>query len=164
MRAVLVPAILLSAAASPPDTFDRATGALNDGIVAESHADRSALRAAARLLADSGAEPVGGQDDVAVRWRRETRDRTVPVSRDRALGPGYRLLVLDAGAVAAFEQTFLAGQLARVAVVPAPASIVELSVTEDGSASPVCASRPARARCDWVPSYTQRFRIEVANR
>jgi hypothetical protein len=164
MRQILL-AVLASfalVAAASWDPFDAAADALAKGLRAETRADRPALRAAARALVESGAQPVAGGVDSAAQWGQQSGARTRPASRDRALGPGYRQLTLASGAATAFEATFLAGQRARVAVVPAPSSTVALRVGEAGQPA-ICEAAPARPVCDWVPGYTARFQIEVRN-
>jgi hypothetical protein len=155
-------ALLALTAATPWNAFDAAADALARGLRAEARADRPALRAAVRALEESGAAPVAGQVDAAAHWAQGSGARTGPATRDRALGPGYRQLTLSPGAATAFEATFLAGQRARVAVVPAPSSAIALRVSEVGQPA-ICDAAPARPVCDWVPGYTARFQIEVRN-
>lgn len=160
-RPICTAALLLLVAAAPMDDgFDRAVDALTAGSHAAARGDRTRLQAAAAALRSSGARPVAG-DDVASLWLRGTHGREPLPERDRALGPGYRALRLDGGDSATFEQTFLAGQRARIAVIPMQGSTFALSVS-DGSAR-ACDGSPSHPRCDWVPSYTARFTIRIAN-
>jgi len=130
--------------------------ALASGSRAHNARDRTA---AANLLAALGAVPVEGQDDLGSAWRKG-RPRA-PAYRDRILGPVYRGLILDPGAAARFEQSFYAGQTARVAVVAVDHAPVALQVFDDeGKAR--CST--ARTTCEWVPSWTARVRVEIQNK
>lgn len=160
MRAFATVLLLLTAAVPLDDTFDRTVDALAVGSQAAEIGDRTRLHSAAVALRMSGAQPVAG-DDVAALWLRRTRSHEPTPDRDRALGPGYRALALNGGDSATFEQTFLAGQRARIAVIPVRRSAFTLSVS-DGSAR-TCEGSPRLPRCDWVPSYTSRFSIRIAN-
>lgn len=155
--------VTLMGVASPPDVdaFDRALAALTAGNRAAVRGDRAHLRAAALMLLSSGARPVA-EADMATLWLERAHAQPPPATRDRALGPGYRSLRLNGGDAAAFKQTFLAGQRARVAVVPLRRSSFAMRVHEDASA-PVCSGSQRRPQCDWVPAYTTRFTIEVSN-
>ncbi len=167
MRAVasglaVVGAIALCAA-TPETSFGRVAAALAAGSVAEAVGDRGALRDAASLLVSAGAVPADGEEDLSRRWgsAQSTSPRPVPTYRDRALGPAYRALSLPAGSAAIFQQTFLAGQRARIAVIGVRRSDFLLSVTDDGDVK-ICETT-SRAACDWVPPWTTRFKLRVVN-
>ncbi len=162
LRELAAAALLLIGAAPADDAFDRTADALARGLAAEARHDRGGLRAAAVALAAGGASPVGGGEDLSRRWLHAAHARSGPATRDRALGPGYRMLALDGGGSAAFEQVFLAGQSARVAVVPRGRADFTMSVKGDGRET-VCDASPPEGRCGWVPAYTTRYRIEVRN-
>ena len=147
----LLPLLLLAAA--PPDAFTRVIEAL-------SAADTSAGReAAARVLRDASARPLEQTDDLAVRWQAPGA-APAPAWRDRALGPGYRVVAIRPGGKVSFEQLFLAGQRARVAVLARPRGAFALSVTDDDGTQQ-CGGAP---NCDWVPVWTTRYRIVLDNR
>jgi len=150
-------------AAALDTSFDRVAAALAAGATAEAVGDRNVLRDAASLLASAGAVPADGQDDLSRRWgsARTTSPQPVPAYRDRALGPAYRAISLPAGSAAVFQQTFLAGQRARIAVIGVRRSDFLLSVTDDGDAK-ICETT-SRAACDWVPPWTTRFKLRVVN-
>jgi hypothetical protein len=164
--ALLAAAVLLTAATPVADPFDRAVQALGRGDSAARSGDRRLLSRAAVALRASGAAPVAGDEDLAARWLHRGLHRAgvsgPAVERDRALGPGYRNMGLPAGTSARFNQTFLAGQRARIAVVPTGRADYAMVVTDDNEAI-VCRASPGHDRCDWVPTYTARFKIELRN-
>ena len=140
--------------ASAPDDFSRTVDALAAGVSSQGQAMRT--RAAGQALLATGARPLEG-DDLAKRWA----GNGAPRYRDRALGPGYRTVAVTAGGTAHFEQTFLAGQRAQIAIVPLNHALFALSVKDDqGSVS--CAAPPS-GRCAWVPLWTARYAIDVVN-
>jgi hypothetical protein len=106
--------------------------------------------------------------DLAARWRalaraKGVRDPAAPF-RGRALGPAYRSGKLEAGTELATEQVFLAGQKAVVALVPQPGRLLSIRVAAPDK--PICtlAAQAPRATCAWLPLFTTRVRISVANR
>ena len=163
---VLLSALLLANTA--PDAFDRVVASLVSGSIAERSGRADTMLAAATALIQNGARPLGDSPDVALRWQGRGRSAggksraAEPAYRDRALGAGYRMIALPAGATMQFDQTFLAGQRARVAIVPLTKGEFGLSVRDDQGQS-VCA-RPADAsQCDWVPNWTTRYEILLSN-
>ena len=149
-------ALLLALAVIAPeaaDAFDRVVAALSTGY-------HGHPRRAAQTLSDTGAHPLDGGNDLAQRWAHGAV--TYAPYRDRALGPGYRRIAVGAGTTAHFTQVFLAGQRARVALVPVKAATVRLQVSDDDGTAQ-CRG-PATDRCDWVPLWTTRFRIDIDNR
>ena len=163
MKASLLVLFLVRSAAAPDgDAFDHAVAALASGSEAASKGDIARLRVAVGDLRGSGATPVEGGEDVGGRWSRTASAAPTPSYRERALGPGYRSLSLRSGGVWRFEQTFLGGQRARVAIVPTRAGSFTMQVTGDDEEM-VCAASPTHRLCDWVPGYTTRFTIELRN-
>jgi len=161
--ALPVVAALVVAAGAPDDAFDRVGAALQSGQAAETVGNRGRLREAVSMLAAAGAVPADGQEDLSRRWDTAAGQSTavLPAYRDRVLGPAYRTLNIPVGGAATFQQTFLAGQRARVAVVGLNHSDFMLSVTDDGDAG-VC-ERTSRTACDWIPLWTSRFKLRVTN-
>ncbi|HMI19810.1 MAG TPA: hypothetical protein VK533_09715 [Sphingomonas sp.] len=149
------------AADQPTDAFSRTVAGLRNGSAAATAHDRARLGAAVRLLEASGAHPMDGDDDLVKSWRARVGVAPAPAYRDRALGPAYRHIVLARAATMHFEQTFLAGQRARIAVVPIRRAAARLQV-EDDDGHRVCAAA-ATGGCDWVPVWTTRFRVDVVN-
>jgi hypothetical protein len=156
------------AAAPAPDRVDAVSQALARGVAAEAAGDARTLLEAARLLESNGARPEAGEPDLASRWRaqalaRGVRDSEAPL-RGRALGPAYRRGRLDPGAALATDQVFLAGQKAMVALVPEPGRALSIRVAAPDQ--PICdlPAQPPRATCAWLPLFTSRVTIRIANR
>ncbi len=150
---------MLIAASPGDDLFEQAALALAKGVRAEVRGGRAALHQAGAVLAATGAQPIDGQPDLAQRWQGRSAP---PPMRNRTLGPAYRSISLAGGASAQFDQVFYAGQHARAALVPTSGSGFTLTVRDDQQAA-VCTASPRNSRCDWVPTYTTRFRIEIRN-
>jgi hypothetical protein len=134
----------------------RVADTLAAGNVARSPSKRAS---AARILAGLGAHPLDGGEDYAATWAGGTTPRSAPL-RERALGPGYRRVTIEPNGSARFDQTFLAGRLARVAVAPVRNVAFRLEVSGDGGQSYCSGGRS----CEWVPAYTQRFQVRIDNR
>ena len=113
---------------------------------------------AARTIESAGAFPATDLDNLARHWK--VKAGTEAAYRDRTLGPAYKVLSLGAGKSARFEQIFLAGQRARITVVPRQGTQFQLSVTDDDGKRQCTV---ARAPCDWTPIWTSRYRIELSN-
>ena len=156
--AAAIGALLLLAAAADMPTIQR----VGDALAAGSRATNARARAAAaETLALLGAAPADGQEDLTVAWRKGRRAAPPAAYRDRILGPVYHGLTLDPGAAVRFEQSFYAGQTARIAVVAVDRAPATLQIYDDeGKAR--CGA--ARSTCEWVPSWTARVRVEVQNR
>jgi hypothetical protein len=169
MKPILIAAALLSTAAAPAnvDSVDSVSLALARGLAAEASGDPRAMLGAAQNLDALGARPDADQPDLAGRWRdlakrRGFKDRSP--WRGRALGPAYRQGKLLPGAALATEQVFLAGQKAMVALVPEPGR--SLSIRIAGPDKEICerVAAPPRATCAWLPLFTTRVKISIANR
>ena len=165
-RVAILPMLLL--ANTSPDTFDRVMASLASGSAAERSGKADAMVSAASALFREGARPLDDSPDVAIRWQSfgrsgggKSRAALAPY-RDRALGAGYRMVALPAGATTQFDQIFLAGQRARVAVVPITKSVFGLSVRDD-QRQPVCVGGANAPRCDWIPNFTTRYEIRLSN-
>ena len=140
-------------AAADADDFARTVAALKAGASAPSNAARAR---AGRSLIASEARPLDGED-VGKAWAGGGASHY----RDRALGPGYRTVTVAPGATAHFEQTFLAGQRAQVAIVALDRARFTLAVKDDeGTLS--CTS-PPDGRCSWMPLWTTRYGIDIGN-
>lgn len=163
---VLLSTLLLANAA--PDAFDRVVASLVSGSMAERSGRADTMLAAATTLIQEGAKPLGDSPDVALRWQNRGRSAggksraTEAAYRNRALGAGYRMIALPAGATMQFDQTFLAGQRARVAIVPLTKGEFGLSVRDDQGQS-VCGRPADTSQCDWVPNWTTRYEILLSN-
>lgn len=158
-RALFAAAAVLLGAAEPSDSFERVADALSSGFAAERAHEAPARTRAAAILAAEGAHPIGSGNDLVRAW---SGPRRPPAYRDRALGPGYRLLRLSSGEAARLEQTFLAGRRARVlALSPDHAGFTLTVKDDDGVRS--CVGSPTRAECSWLPVYTTRITISLIN-
>ncbi|HEU0045245.1 hypothetical protein [Sphingomonas sp.] len=149
-------ALLLLTAATPEEQVLAVADAL---AAAEAATTRKSLLDATDRLEKLGARGELPGDRRAAAGRRAS----VPW-RGRASGPAFRHGELPGGGEMATEQIFLAGESAVVAVVPGGNRALSVRITgPDGSA--VCEQRvaPPRAACRWVPVFTRRFRITVAN-
>lgn len=145
---------LLGAAGAAPDDFTRVVAAVSAG----DNPQPAIRRRAGESLAAAGARPVAGTPDLAAAWGAAG----APVFRDRALGPAYRIVAVAPGGSARFDQVFLAGQRARIAVVAHGTAPARVAVTDDDGL-PQCGAGDPVGRCDWVPLWTTRFRIELHN-
>ena len=157
MRRECIPIVaalaLLLIAAATADDFARTVSALASGTTTRSRATR--VRAG-RLLLAIGARPLEG-NDLGNTWAGNQAMRY----RDRALGPGYRTVTVMPGRTAHFEQTFLAGQRAQVAIVALDRARFALAIKDDEGA--VSCAAPPGGRCSWVPLWTTRYGIDVSN-
>ena len=147
-------------AAAPADSFDRVAAALAAGLAADRDHDMPGRARAAAVLAAEGARPLDGATDFAASWSQPGSQRPY---RDRALGPGYRVMRLASGETAQLQQTFLAGRQARVLAFSRAAADFSLTVKDDEGTRP-CEGGLTRAECNWLPVYTARITISLANR
>lgn len=153
-----------SSAAAPFDLPSTVADAFARAHLAEARGDRAALAAALGVIDRSGAKPAAdwsGEDPVQ-RWRALAPD-TAPPLRGSPLGPGYRCGALPAGRSDSFEQVFLSGQRAKIALSSPGNAPLTLRVV-DANQRAVCATGNAQRACNWIPVFTQRYRIEVTNR
>lgn len=148
--------ILLAAQGSAPLADD----AFSDVASAFAYVQQGGSQSrAARTIESVGGFPATDLDDVSHHWK--VKAAPAAAYRDRTLGPAYKVLSLGAGKSAKFEQTFLAGQRARITVVPRQGTRFQLSVTDDDGKRQCAAAD--RAPCDWTPLWTSRYRIELSN-
>lgn len=142
---------------------ERVAEALVMAARAESAKDAAALRQAAARLARLGAEAQTPEDGQAMaRWL-EALPEDPAAMRGRALGPAYRSGRLGPSASQQLNQTFLGGRSAQVVLKVARGPTPRLEV-RDQAERQVC--RPVATdpvKCRWVPLYTQRHVIEIAN-
>jgi len=161
---LLIGAALVAAAETPTET---ASSAIARGMAAEEAGDGPAMLAAARSLEALGAKPRDGEADLAEHWRglalaRGIADKTPPV-RGRALGPGYSRGTLPAGAALSTEQVFLAGQKAEIALVPQVGRNLAIRISARDKVICERARAAPRVTCSWLPVFTNRVAIRVAN-
>ena len=105
----------------------------------------------------------GGEDDPLATWRAEHVARGAVPFRGRALGPAYRRARLGAGQRMTIEQVFYAGERAEIVGQASDGSNVAIAIRNPREER-VCAKPLApRADCRWLPVFTERFAIELAN-
>lgn len=151
-----------NANANAPSRAERVAQALAMAAAAEQASDAAALAQAAQQLARFGAAPQNEADKAMMaRWLAALPADAAPL-RGRALGPAYRSAALDPGGVTELNQTFFGGRSAQIVVRtvrgPAPRLVVH-----DQANREVCKAHDDPATCRWVPLYTQRHRIQIAN-
>ncbi|MBU7579202.1 MAG: hypothetical protein KAF27_01845 [Porphyrobacter sp.] len=129
---------------------------------AEARGDPAALAEAALRL-DRLAPRAQTEADAAAqdRWRTHLPADAAPF-RGRALGPAWRSVALQPGAMTQLNQTFLGGRAARIVVKVAEGSTPRLMV-RDQTDREVCRAEQGSVTCRWLPLYTQRHRIEIVN-
>ncbi|WP_298401016.1 hypothetical protein [Sphingobium sp.] len=173
MIRLLVPALMLAAAPASPGADrlpdDPVLRVLMAGDAARAAGDGDALRATVQQLKALGAQPAEGQEDLAAVWTREAgaHGRAEPAFafRGRALGPAYRKGSLDAGGSVTMRQLFLAGQRAQISLAPSGRA-PRLSIrVQDAEGSTLCAKAVGgpQADCAWLPLFTDRYDIVIAN-
>jgi hypothetical protein len=167
VKPILILALAATAGSASPDRVDSVSLALARGMAAEASGNGRALLESARQLESFGAHAAEGEEDLAVHWRALARTRGVkdssPPLRGRALGPAYRRGRLGPGAALATEQVFLAGQKAIVALVPEPGRRLSMRVAAPDKAICDLAAQAPRVACAWLPLFTTRVKINIAN-
>lgn len=135
---------------------------------AQGERHRDGLAAALAVIDRSGARPLPGWNgpDPVPQWRalvpaKAAADATPPM-RGSPLGPGYRSGQVLGGRSDSFEQVFLSGRKASIALSTPGNASLSLRVLDSGR-NPVCTIGDARRACRWVPLFTQRYLIEVRN-
>ena len=131
---------------------------------AEAKGDSKALAKAVRLIDASGSRPITeSSSDPLPEWRERVAGAGNPPYRGRPLGPGYRSGLLNPGGRETFNQLFLSGTGASIALSAPTGDRLALKVL-DPQAKPICTDETGKgALCRWVPLFTQRYTIEVTN-
>ena len=142
------------AAIPPADAFSDVIGAF------QSVQQGGSRNKAARMIENAGAFPASDGDTLSRHWPKAHVGKS-DTYRDRTLGPAYKVLSLAPGKTAQFEQIFMAGQRARITVVPRQGTRFQLSVIDDDGKRQCNVAD--RAACDWTPIWTSRYRIELSN-
>jgi hypothetical protein len=118
----------------------------------------------ARLDALAVTAAPDASDDPLAGWRTASAAEGGTPWRGRALGPAYRHERVAPGASVVIEQVFLAGERAEIAAEVSATGAIALKIS-DPRAEPVCSKDVApRAQCNWLPTFTERYAIEIANR
>ncbi|WP_237449482.1 hypothetical protein [Novosphingobium silvae] len=157
------PAAPTAAQDDAPALGERVALALSSAQAAQAGADASALAQALGVIERAGARPLAewqGQDPVPA-WRALVATTPSPL-RGSPLGPGYRSGKAAPGRSDSFEQVFLSGKKASIALSTPSNTPMTLQVL-DADRRPVCTAADARRGCRWIPLFTQRYVIEVRN-
>lgn len=149
----------------PDDAVGRAAALLAEADTPATSATRRATLVAALDRLGSAAQP-DSEDDPLARWRieGEAAGQAAVPDRGRALGPAYRSGWLEPGANKVLDQLFLAGQTARIALTSPDRQPIALTISDPASKVICRQDGPPPGRCQWVSVFTQRYRIELANR
>jgi hypothetical protein len=153
-----------AAPALPPSRDERVAQALLAAQEAAGSADPAALGDALRVIDRSGARPMEGWTgaDPVPAWRALVPEAAGSPLRGSPLGPGYRSGQIGAGKSDSFQQVFLSGRKASIALSAVGGEPLSLRVV-DADHKPVCLADAQRRACRWVPVFTQRYLIEVRN-
>lgn len=146
--------------ATPASPAEQLAQALAEAERAFGRGDETALTAALRRIDALGAAPFDDETNELRRWRAAAA--ASPPMRGRPLGPGFRSGELSPGASEQIEQVFLSGERASVALSSPGAGRLTLEV-QDRREEPVCSRGGKSNHCQWVPVFTERYRIRVAN-
>lgn len=142
---------------------ERLANDLSEADTAFERGDPEALAQRLRSIELAGAKPAnaGGEQELQA-WRGSV-SQEMPAMRGRVLGPAYLSGTLAPGALVDTEQLLMGGKSVSIAAGTAPREGVHLRIARaDGKT--VCEQSPAHAReCRFVPTYTQRYRIELRN-
>lgn len=166
--ALLAGGFAISAAAQEGSRDERVAKALTSARQAAEQAgnsgDRAALADALRVIDRSGAHPMEGWTgtDPVPAWRALAPAPAGAALRGSPLGPGYRSGQIGAGQSDRFQQVFLSGRKASIALSTVGGEPLSLRVI-DAAHKPVCIADAQRRACRWVPIFTQRYMIEVRN-
>lgn len=109
-----------------------------------------------------GARPASAAEEQLLDGWQQRADPGAPPLRGRLHGPGFQTGWIAPGSAVDIEQTFLSGQRASIALEATSGPPLALAV-EDGNAHEICAQASRRSTCRWVPVFTQRHRIRLAN-
>jgi hypothetical protein len=153
---------------TPSALGERVALALASAQSAQTRSDTEGLTQALGVIERAGARPLDdwtGDDPVAA-WRAlvPATPGFLPASplRGSPLGPGYRTGKAGPGAADSFEQVFLSGKKASIALSTPSDTPLTLQVL-DADRRPVCTTADPRRACRWIPVFTQRYVIEVRN-
>jgi hypothetical protein len=125
--------------------------------------DKDALALRLRSIELAGAKPSSAHEKSILRSWRDSAMVSEPSMRGRVLGPAYYSGSLAAGARISTEQVLLGGKAVSIAAGTAPKDSFRLRIAR-GDGKVICERSPAHAReCRFVPTYTQRYHIELYN-
>ena len=148
------------AVAAPASDAERLAVALVDADTAFAGRDNDRLADALRRLDALGGRPLEGDSPELARWRQAVAQN--PPMRGRPLGPGFRTGQLSPGSSELLEQVFLSGKRASVALTAPNNARLTLDI-QDRREAEVCGREGNPSHCQWVPVFTDRYRIRIAN-
>jgi|TARA_R100000049_G_C1953524_1_gene103826 hypothetical protein len=157
------PSAIIPAPSSGMTSTERLAYDLIEADSAFAADDRELLAEHVRAIELAGARPSDARGEAALRaWRGALPPEQRPM-RGRVLGPAYISGRLAPGGKLRTEQVMLGGKPVSVAAGTAPRNGLRLRIAR-GDGNLVCEQSPAHAReCRFVPTYTQRYRIELHN-
>ena len=124
--------------------------------------DTALLGRAVHMIDALGGKAMETADaDPLPKWRGMLTGDQKPM-RGRPLGPGYRSGNVSPGGSEQIEQLFLSGKRATIALSSPGKQQLTLRV-KDAKHESVCRPGKTTTRCQWVPVFTQRYTIEIAN-
>ena len=176
--AVVVMAMGLASCAVPADPAPRAISpAPSSGMTSTERLANDLIEADTAFAADdmkllaehvraidlAGARPSDPPGEAALQAWRSALPPDQLAMRGRVLGPAYISGRLAPGGKLRTEQVMLGGKSVSIAAGTAPRTGLRLRIARaDGDM--VCEQSPAHAReCRFVPTFTQRYRIELVN-
>lgn len=139
---------------------ERLALALVEADAAFASGDKVRLADALRRFDALGGRPLDGDTIELDRWRQAVNQQ--PPMRGRSLGPGYRSGQLSPGRSELLEQVFLSGTRASVALSAPSGARLRLEV-QDRRDEAVCGKEGNPNHCQWVPLFTDRYRIRIVN-
>ncbi|MEL7730505.1 hypothetical protein AAG612_13305 [Citromicrobium bathyomarinum] len=142
---------------------ERLANDLSEADAAFERGDSETLAQRLRSIDLAGATPSDASGKDALQEWRASAPKETRALRGRVLGPAYLSGTLAPGALVHTEQLLMGGKSVSIAAGTAPREGVHLRIARaDGKT--VCEQSPAHAReCRFVPTYTQRYRIELRN-
>lgn len=149
-----------SGTTAPSSDTEQLAVALVDADAAFAQGDKQRLTDALRRVDALGGQPLEGAASELEQWRRAAVQN--PPLRGRPLGAGFRTGELLPGSTEQLEQVFLSGKRASVALTAPNNARLALAVQDRRDAA-VCGSEGNPSHCQWVPVFTDRYRIRIAN-
>jgi hypothetical protein len=145
---------------APGSDAERLALALAEADDAFESGHRSQLTAALRRIDALDAAPLDENATQLARWRQAAD--VSPPTRGRPLGPGFRSGEISPGRSEQLEQVFLSGERASIALSSPGKARLTLEV-HDRREEPVCGGQRSPNHCQWVPIFTDRYRIRIVN-
>lgn len=145
--------------AEPASSAERLAVTLAEAEEAFARGDGQALARALERIDALGGHPLDEHEQLA-QWRQVAA--LTPPMRGRPLGPGYRAGQLAPGGSEQIEQTFLSGERASIAL-SSPSKVQLTLHVANGREQAVCGRQGNPSQCNWVPIFTERYRITVTN-